>query len=134
MNLSKLLGAIATLGAVHAAAAQPAAAIPGYAYGHPSLARAPYGMKDLDALKRTLLFTDDDVLALRRSRAILADQTDAILDVWYGFVASTPELVRFFGDARTGAPDAAYLAAVRKRFAQWVLDTADARHDQSWLD
>jgi hypothetical protein len=42
--------------------------------------------------------------------------------------------VRFFGDARTGAPDAAYLAAVRRRFAQWILDTADARHDPAWLD
>lgn len=134
MNLSKLLGALATVGIVQGAAAQTGAAIPGYAYGSPALARAPYGLSDLDGLKKTLLFTDDDVRALRQSRAILADQTDAILDVWYGFVASTPELVRFFGDARTGAPDAAYLAAVRRRFAQWILDTADARHDQAWLD
>jgi hypothetical protein len=106
----------------------------GYAYGASSLERAPYSLEDLSALKKTLLLGDEDVQALRRSKAILADQTDAILDVWYGFVASTPELVVFFSDARTGAPDGAYLAAVRKRFARWILDTADAHYDQAWLD
>lgn len=108
--------------------------IPGYAYGDSSLARAPYTLDDLAALRKTLLFGDDDVQALRRSKAILADQTDAILDVWYGFVASTPELVVFFSDPRTGTPDAAYLAAVRQRFARWILDTAEATYDQRWLD
>lgn len=99
---------------------QPDAAVPGYAYGQRTLAQAPYTMADLKAL--------------RQSKAILADQTDAILDVWYGFVAATPELVVFFSDARTGRPDGAYLDAVRKRFALWILDTADANHDQRWLD
>jgi hypothetical protein len=108
--------------------------IAGYAYGASSLERAPFSLEDLSALKKTLLFGDEDVQALKRSKTILADQTDAILDVWYGFVASTPELVVFFSDARTGAPDGAYLAAVRKRFARWILDTADANYDQAWLD
>jgi hypothetical protein len=54
------------------------------------------------------------------SKAILADQTEAILDVWYGFVASTPELVVYFKNNKTGAPDGAYLGAVRKRFGQWI--------------
>lgn len=99
-----------------------------------SLVRAPYTLADLAALQKTLLFGDDDVQALRGSKVILADQTDAILDVWYGFVASTPELVVFFSDTRTGNPDGAYLAAVRKRFARWILDTADATYDQQWLD
>ncbi|WP_251969521.1 protoglobin domain-containing protein [Sphaerotilus microaerophilus] len=116
-------------------AQQPAnPAVTGYAYGQRTLAKAPYTMADLKALQASLLFTEEDVKALRQSRAILADQTDAILDVWYGFVASTPELVYFFGDAKTGKPDAAYLEAVRKRFALWILDTADANHDQRWLD
>jgi hypothetical protein len=35
---------------------------------------------------------------------------------------------------KTGRPDGAYLEAVRKRFALWILDTADANHDQRWLD
>lgn len=113
---------------------QPDAAVPGYAYGQRTLAQAPYTMADLKALQAALLFTEEDVKALRQSKAILADQTDAILDVWYGFVAATPELVVFFSDARTGRPDGAYLDAVRKRFALWILDTADANHDQRWLD
>lgn len=112
----------------------PSQSVPGYAYGQAGLQRAPYTLTDLEALQKTLLFTDEDVRALRRSKPVLADQTDAILDVWYGFVASLPELVVFFGNVKTGQPDGAYLAAVRKRFALWILDTAEANYDQKWLD
>ncbi len=114
--------------------AQSAPAIPGYTMGQKTLAKAPYSLAELDSLKKTLLFSDDDVRYLRMSKAILADQTEAILDVWYGFVAATPELVVFFKNKKTGAPDGAYLGAVRKRFGQWITDTADANHDQAWLD
>ena len=135
MTMLKLLIAATTLGVVaDAGAAAPQGRAPGYALGQPTLARAPYSMADLAALQKSMLFGADDVAALRQSRAILADQTEAILDVWYGFVASTPELVVFFGDTRSGQPDGAYLAAVRKRFALWILDTADAKYDQAWLD
>ena len=135
MKMLKLLIAATTLGVVaDAGAAAPQGRAPGYALGHPTLARAPYSMADLAALQKSMLFGADDVAALRQSKAILADQTEAILDVWYGFVASTPELVVFFGDTRSGQPDGAYLAAVRKRFALWILDTADAKYDQAWLD
>ena len=135
MKMLKLLLATATLGVMaDAGAAAPQGRAPGYALGQPTLARAPYSMADLAALQKSMLFGADDVAALRQSRAILADQTEAILDVWYGFVASTPELVVFFGDTRSGQPDGAYLAAVRKRFALWILDTADAKYDQAWLD
>ena len=114
-----------------ATAMQP---IPGYAYGDPALPRSPVTLAELESLKKVLLFTDDDLHALRMSADVLRDQTDAILDVWYGFVAATPELVYFFGNRQTGAPEGAYLAAVRKRFAQWILDTAQANYDQAWLD
>jgi hypothetical protein len=117
-----------------AASAQAATSIPGYTYGQKSLARAPYTLQDLESLKKAMLLSDEDLRYLRMSKAILADQTEAILDVWYGFVASTPELVVFFKNNKTGAPDGAYLNAVRKRFAQWILDTADANYDQAWLD
>ena len=133
-NTSHWLTALALACAGMPAAAQTPAAVPGYTYGQKSLAKAPYTLADLAALKKTLLFTADDERALRQSKAILADQTDAVLDVWYGFVASTPELVYYFGDAKTGKPDGAYLEAVRKRFAVWILDTAEAKYDQAWLD
>ncbi|MEO8247811.1 MAG: protoglobin domain-containing protein [Burkholderiales bacterium] len=116
------------------AAAEAHPPIAGYDFGQKSLAKSPLTLADLESLKATMLFTDDDVSALRQSKPILADQTDAILDVWYGFVAATPQLVQFFSDPKTGKPDGAYLAAVRKRFAQWILDTADANYDQAWLD
>ena len=135
MKMLKLLLAATSLGVVaDAGAAPPRRDVPGYALGQATLARAPYSMADLTALQKSMLFGADDVAALRQSKAILADQTEAILDVWYGFVASTPELVVFFGDTRSGQPDANYLGAVRKRFALWILDTADATYDQAWLD
>lgn len=122
------------------APAQPSASqgkrpdVPGYTYGRDSVAKSPLTMKDLDALKRSMLFTDEDIRYLRMSKSILADQTAAILDVWYSFVASTPELVYFFGNKDTGKPEAEYLARVRARFEQWILDTAEANYDQKWLD
>lgn len=107
--------------------------IPGYTKGG-ALPASPVTMKDLDLLKQTVLFTAEDERYLRLSRGVLEDQTDAVLDVWYGFVASHPHLVHYFGRKSDGQPDGAYLAAVRKRFAQWILDTASAEYDQSWLD
>jgi hypothetical protein len=128
-----LIAALAAISAPNATA-QSAPAIPGYTMGQKSLAKAPYTLADLESLKKTLLFTDEDIRYLRMSKTILADQTEAILDVWYGFVASTPELVFYFKNNKTGAPDGAYLGAVRKRFGQWIADTADANYDRAWLD
>ncbi|MBI3368534.1 MAG: hypothetical protein HY021_08855, partial [Burkholderiales bacterium] len=138
MKLFSLFAAVTTAvwaaTAVPNANAQSAPPIPGYTMGQGTLAKAPYTLADLESLKKTLLFTDEDVRYLRMSKAILADQTEAVLDVWYGFVATTPELVVYFKDNKTGAPDGAYLGAVRKRFGQWIADTADANYDQAWLD
>jgi len=128
-----LVTALAAAVAPHAKA-QSAPAIPGYTMGQKTLAKAPYTLANLESLKRTLLFTDEDIRYLRMSKSILADQTEAILDVWYGFVASTPELVVYFKNNKTGAPDGAYLGAVRTRFGQWIADTAGAHYDQAWLD
>lgn len=93
----------------------------------------PMTATEFDRLKQSVLFTDDDVRWLRRSREVLAGQTDAVLDVWYGFVAQHPFLVHYFGRKSDGQPDARYLEAVRKRFAQWILDTAAAEYDERWL-
>lgn len=134
LNPLRTILAFTTLGVVGSAGGGVAESAPGYAYGDPSLQPAPYTSADLSVLQETLLFGKEDIAALRQSKAILADQTDDILDVWYGFVASIPELAVFFSDARTGHLDERYLAAVRKRFARWILDTADANFDQKWLD
>jgi len=97
-------------------------------------AAAPITLAELELLERTVLFGDDDVRYLRQSHEVLRDQTDQILDVWYGFVGSQPHLLQYFTSITTGEPDARYLGAVRARFAQWILDTAAAEYDQRWLD
>ncbi len=106
--------------------------IPGYAYGS-TLPPSPVSSEDFERMKASCLFGAEDEDALRMSRPVLEGQTDAILDVWYGFVASQPQLLASFASERDGQPDSAYLAAVRARFAQWILDSADARYDARWL-
>lgn len=108
--------------------------IPGYTYGETQIAAAPITLDELKLLQGAMLFGEDDIKALRMSREVLADQTDDVLDVWYGFVASTPQLVHYFRNNKTGQPDGDYLEAVRKRFGQWILDTAEANYDQDWLN
>ena len=108
--------------------------IPGYTYGTSAVPRSPLSLEDFEQLKQSVLFSDEDSTYLRLSYDVLSDQVEAILDVWYGFVASHPFLVHFFSDQATGQPDGDYLAAVRERFGQWILDTAKANYDQAWLD
>jgi hypothetical protein len=110
---------------------QPAS-IPGYAYGDPSLPPAPLSLAEFELLKKTVTFTEDDVQALRLAGAVLADQVEEILDVWYGFVGSQPHLLAYFSDPQ-GRPIPEYLAAVRRRFGQWILDTCQRPYDQDWL-
>jgi hypothetical protein len=73
------------------------------------------------------------VAALRKAHDVAKDQIDAILDLWYGFVANTPRLLAYFCDPNTGQPIGAYLEAVRARFGQWILDTCRADYDDAWL-
>ena len=95
---------------------------------------SPVTLEELELLQQSMLFGEDDVRALRTSLEVLRPQVEEILDVWYGFVASTPQLVYYFSNAKTGEPDGRYLAEVRKRFGQWILDTAAAEYDQEWLN
>lgn len=101
---------------------------------HATLSRAPISLADFELMKRTALFGDDDVAALRMSRPILVPQTNEILDVWYGFVGSNDHLLHYFTSRDDGKPIGAYLDGVRVRFGQWIADTAAANYDQSWLD
>ena len=107
--------------------------IPGYTYGAAAVPRSPVGLQELELPRATLLLGDDDLAALRRSGEVLAPQVEEILDVWYGFVGDNPHLLAAFSNAQ-GQPDQHYLAAVRRRFGRWILDTARAEYDQAWLD
>ena len=110
-----------------------AGAIPGYGFGAQETARSPLDLEDLDLLKQTVLFTDEDQEYLRLAGDVLEDQLDEVLDLWYGFVGSHPRLIRYFAD-RGVEPNARYLERVRERFKRWVLDTCRRPYDQQWLD
>ncbi len=107
--------------------------IPGYTYGASALGRSPVSLDDLGLLEQTVLFTEDDRRYLRMAGEVLADQVQALLDVWYGFVGSHPHLVRYFSTPG-GEPIGRYLDRVRPRFEQWVRDLCQRDYDQAWLD
>lgn len=108
--------------------------IPGYTYGTDVVARSPISLAEFDLMKKSVLFGEEDEKYLRLSFDVVKHQVDAILDVWYGFVGSNPHLLASFSRPSDGKPQGDYLSAVRKRFAQWILDTARAEYDQKWLD
>jgi hypothetical protein len=107
--------------------------IPGYTYGTQAVARSPITVAEFELMKKSVLFGDEDLRYLRLSHDVLGDQIEAILDVWYGFVGSNPHLLASFSSP-DGKPLEDYLGTVRKRFGQWILDTARAEYDQQWLD
>ncbi|NJO03652.1 MAG: protogloblin ApPgb [Bacteroidia bacterium] len=104
----------------------------GYTYGQASVASSPLSLQDLERLQKTLLWSEADDQALQMAGEVLKDQTNDILDLWYGYVGSNDHLVYYFG--KNGQPNAAYLAAVRERFGQWILDLCQKPKDQAWLD
>jgi hypothetical protein len=110
------------------------ATIPGYTFATSAVAHSPVSPGDFESMKKSVLFGDEDVKYLRLSHEVVKDQVDAILDVWYGFVGANPHLLASFASTSDGKPLGAYLDAVRKRFGQWILDTARAEYDERWLD
>lgn len=108
--------------------------IHGYTYGSKALRTSPVTLEQLEGIKKSLLFTQEDEKYLKLSKSVLEPQVEAVLDVWYGFVGSNDHLVYYFSDSKTQKPNADYLAKVRKRFGKWILDTAEANYDQNWLN
>lgn len=104
--------------------------IPGYTYGQ--AAPSPVSLTDLDLLKKTVLFTEEDEKNLQLAAEVLQDQTDQVLDLWYGYVGSHPHLLHYF--THNSQPNMAYLSAVRARFGQWILDLCTKPYDQTWLN
>ena len=108
--------------------------IPGYTHGTSAVAKSPVSLADFGLMQKSALFGEEDVKYLRLSHDVVKDQVEAILDVWYGFVGSQPHLLQSFLGKSDGKPLGDYLGGVRKRFGQWILDTASANYDQKWLD
>ncbi|WP_374713497.1 protoglobin domain-containing protein [Symbiobacterium terraclitae] len=106
---------------------------PGYTYGTPLVPLSPVSLREFEWMKATAMFTDEDVRYLRMSLAILADQTAEIVEKWYEFVGSQPQLIRYYSTP-AGMPLQDYLARTFARFQQWIIDTAEANYDQDWLN
>ena len=104
--------------------------IKGYVYGQ--AAPSPVSIADLALLKKTVLFTDEDEKYLHLAGEVLKDQVDEVLDLWYGFVGSHSHLLAYF--SKNEQPDMGYLAAVRARFGQWIMDICNRPYDQTWLN
>ena len=89
--------------------------IAGYSYGTDHAARSSLTSQEFDQLKQSVLFGAEDEKYLRMAGEVLSDEIEAVLDVWYGFVAAHPHLVYYFTDGK-GNANGEYLTAVRKRF------------------
>ncbi len=106
--------------------------IKGYDYGKATLEQSPVTMQDLALLKKTLLWSDEDDRFLNMTGEVLKDQTNDVLELWYGYVGGNDHLLHYF--TKNGQPNMDYLGAVRKRFGQWILDLCHRPYDQDWLN
>lgn len=108
--------------------------IPGYSYGAGEVAKSPVSVQELQALKISAGFADEDERYLRLAGQVLADQTAQIVHHWRsGIIASIANLARH---SRTPDGDAIpeYLAKSNLRFEQWILDTCLRPYDQDWIN
>ena len=103
----------------------------GYDY-EADLLPSPVSGEQFAQLLTDVMWTDADQAALRRAGAILGPRVPELLDAWYDFIGSTPHLVATFRSSR-GNPDTEYLARVRDRFEQWVVDLCTRDFDARWL-
>jgi hypothetical protein len=108
--------------------------IPGYSYGTDAVPRSPISVQELQDLKTSAGFTNEDESYLRLAGEVLADQTEQVVRRWRNeIIASIPNLARH---SRTpeGEPIPEYLAASNLRFQQWILDTCLRPYDQDWIN
>ncbi len=108
--------------------------IPGYTYGSAEVARSSVSIRELDSLKITAGFTEEDQRYLQLAGEVLRDQTKEIVAHWRsGIIAGIPNLARH---SRTldGNPIPEYLANSNLRFEQWILDTCLRPYDQDWIN
>jgi len=104
----------------------------GYIYGSADMEPSPVTIEDLNLLKQTLLWSNEDDQYLKMAGSVLKDQIDQILDLWYGYVGSHKHLLYYF--TKDGQPVSEYLSSVRNRFGQWIMDLCTKEYDQDWLN
>jgi hypothetical protein len=108
--------------------------IDGYAFGKPEVLTSPVSLEELESLKASVGFTDEDQRYLLLAGEVLADQTKRVVEHWRsGIIASIPNLARHSRSLEGEAlPD--YLRKSNLRFEQWILDTCCRPYDQDWLN
>ncbi len=108
--------------------------IHGYTYGTSEVAPSSISMMQLEDLKISAGFTEEDQRYLRLAGTVLEEQTRQIVEHWRsGIIAGIPNLARH-SRTREGEPNPDYLAKSNLRFQQWILDTCLRPYDQAWLD
>jgi hypothetical protein len=107
--------------------------IPGYNYGTADVAKSPITPQELEQLKRSSGFTEEDERWLRRAGDILASRTEALVNQWRAVISAHPHLARY-SLRPDGQKDSHYSEASGLRFQQWVLDTCLRPYDQDWLN
>jgi hypothetical protein len=113
---------------------QTAETISGYTYASPEIPKSSISMQELEELKATAGFTDEDQRYLKLAGDVLADQTKQIVDHWRaGIIVSIPHLAKH-SRSLEGEPIPEYLAKSNLRFQQWILDTCFRTYDQDWLN
>jgi len=113
---------------------QVAEHIPGYSYAGPDVAQSPVSVQELENMKISSGFTEDDQRYLQLAGEVLADQVKTIVQHWRSeIIAGIPKLARH-SRAPDGTPNAEYLAKSNLRFEQWILDTCLRPYDQDWIN
>ena len=108
--------------------------VPGYTYGTDAVAPSPIKLIELEALKTTVGFTQEDERYLLLAGEVLASQTKEIVQHWRsGIIVNIPNLARH-SQSLEGKPLPEYLAKSNLRFEQWILDTCLRPYDQDWLN
>jgi hypothetical protein len=107
--------------------------IPGYTYGGPGVSKSPITPEELELLKQSVGFTDEDERHLRAAGEVLADQAEELVERWRAVISAHPHLARY-SKRLDGQPDPHYSNDSGLRFQQWILDTCFRPYDQDWLN
>jgi Protoglobin len=108
--------------------------IPGYTYGTSAVAGSTVSLQELDMLKISAGFTQEDERYLQLAGTVLQGRTAQIVQHWRNeIIASIPNLARH-SRSPEGEAIPQYLANSNLRFEQWILDTCFRPYDQDWAN
>ena len=75
--------------------------IPGYDLGGDKVAKSPISVHEWEELKKSALFSEEDVVYLRLSEEILANQVQDLLKTWRGIIFDHPHLRAYDENPKT---------------------------------